>query len=450
MYRHPDEIFVSARAVPKNPTKDPSVAALIPIMAVVLIAFLIIGLALPVLPLHVHHGLGFGAFVVGLVTGSQFGASLLSRVSAGRYADRRGPKRAVVVGLLTAIAAGLLYTLSLRFTGTPAVSVTILLLGRALLGSAESFIITGAVSWGLALVGTNDAGRVIAWIGMAMFAALALGAPLGTALYSVGGFAAVAIATTFMPLLTVLLVARLSGVAPQNSARPALKTVAAAVWLPGLGSALSTIGFGAIIAFGSLLAAQRGWSPVWLVFTAFAVALVAARLSLGHVPDRVGGARVALVCVLIEAAGLALIALAPDRAAAAAGAALAGFGYSLVYPGLGIEAVRRAPPQSRGLAMGAYTVFLDVALGFGSPVLGLIAGRFGLDTAFLVSALVAVGTAAVALRLILSLRSACGQKVNSDTAAPRPPAQTPRTIAAGSDKTGGSPNRAGTSRRAHA
>jgi hypothetical protein len=40
-----------------------------------------------------------------------------------------------------------------------------------------------------------------------------------------------------------------------------------------------------------------------------------------------------------------------------------GFGYSLVYPGC----VRRAPPESRGLAMVAYTVFL------GSPALGLIA-----------------------------------------------------------------------------
>jgi MFS family permease len=76
--------------------------------------------------------------------------------------------------------------------------------------------------------------------------------------------------------------------------------VAAAVWLPGFGAALSSIGFGAIIAFSSLLAAQRGWSPVWLVFTAFAVSLVAARLLLGHVPDRLGGARVALVCVLIH------------------------------------------------------------------------------------------------------------------------------------------------------
>jgi MFS family permease len=399
MYRPPeDEIIVSTRAVPKNP----SVSALIPIMAVVLIAFLVIGLALPVLPLHVHQGLGFGAFIVGLVTGSQFGASLLSRMSAGHYADRRGPKRAVVIGLLAAIAAGLLYVLSLHFAGAPKVSVSILLFGRALLGMAESFIITGAVSWGLVVASAKNAGRVIAWIGMAMFAALALGAPLGTALYSAGGFASVAIAATLMPLVTILFVAPLSPVPPQHGAKPPLKTVAAAVWLPGFGSALSSIGFGAIIAFGSLLGAQRGWSPVWLVFTAFAVSLVAARLLLGHAPDRLGGARVALVCVLIEAAGLALIWLAPDRASAAAGAALAGFGYSLVYPGLGVEAVRRAPPQSRGLAMGAYTVFLDVALGFGSPALGLIAGQFGLDTAFLVSAVIALGAATISIRLLFT------------------------------------------------
>jgi MFS family permease len=400
MYRHPeDETIFSTPAIPKNP----SVAALVPIMAVVLIAFLIIGLALPVLPLHVHRDLGFGAFIVGLVTGSQFGASLLSRMSAGHYADRRGPKRAVVVGLLTAIVAGLLYILSLRFADTPPLSVTILLLGRALLGRAESFVITGAVSWGLALIGTGNAGRVIAWIGMAMFAALALGAPLGTALYSAGGFSAVAAATMLIPLATVLLVSRLSPVLPQHPGeRPALKTVAAAVSLPGFGSAMSSIGFGAIIAFGSLFTAQRGWSPVWLIFTTFAVSLVAARLLFGHVPDRLGGAKVALVCVLIEAAGLALISLASGRALAATGAALAGFGYALVYPGLGVEAVRSAPPHSRGLAMSTYTVFLDVALGFGSPLLGLIAGRFGLDTAFLVSALLALGTAVVALRLIFT------------------------------------------------
>src|SRR5438093_12481751 len=104
-------------------TAEGAVADLLPIMGVVFIAFLIIGLALPVLPLHVHQGLGLSTFVVGLVTGSQFAASLISRVWSGRYADSRGAKRAVVVGLLTAVVAGLVYLLSLRFVGTPSLSV---------------------------------------------------------------------------------------------------------------------------------------------------------------------------------------------------------------------------------------------------------------------------------------------------------------------------------------
>ena len=65
-----------------------------------------------------------------------------------------------------------------------------------------------------------------------------------------------------------------------------------------------------------------------------------------------------------------MIWLAEGPATAAAGAAVAGFGYALVYPGLGVEAVRSVPAESRGIAMGIYTVFLDLAMGLGSPLLG--------------------------------------------------------------------------------
>src|SRR5437588_3759098 len=303
-----------------------AITALLPIMAVVSIAFLIIGFALPVLPLHVHHGLGLSTFVVGLVPGSQFAASVLSRVRAGRFADSRGSKRAVIAGLATAVAGGVLYGVSLAFASLPLISVSVLLAGRALLGAAESFIITGAAAWGLSLAGPQNAGRVIAWAGMAMFAAMAVGAPAGTALYTHGGFAAVAIATAVIPLLTILLVAPLASTAVQRGASAGFMKVAGAVWLPGLGSALSSVGFGAMIAFSSLLATQRGWTPVWVSFSAFAAALVAARLFFGHVPDQLGGARVALVCIFIEGAGLALMWLAGDHTLAALGAALAGFG----------------------------------------------------------------------------------------------------------------------------
>jgi MFS family permease len=169
----------------------------------------------------------------------------------------------------------------------------------------------------------------------------------------------------------------------------------AAVWLPGVGSALSSVGFGAVIAFSALLFVARGW-PAWSAFTAFAMTFILARLALGHIADRFGGAKVALVCVLIEAAGLLLIGFAPQFSAALAGAALTGFGYSLVYPGLGVEAISRVPPQDRGLAMGAYTAFLDVALGFGTPALGLLASVAGLGAVFAASAAAALCAAPIA------------------------------------------------------
>jgi predicted MFS family arabinose efflux permease len=131
-----------------------------------------------------------------------------------------------VVGLLAAGASGLLYLLSLGLVDSPVVSVTLLLLGRALLGGAESFIITGAVSWGLALVDAKHAGKVIAWVGTAMFAALALGAPVGTSLYATGGFAAIALATTLVPVLTLLLVVRL----PATPRRTHLRSRPSSAW----------------------------------------------------------------------------------------------------------------------------------------------------------------------------------------------------------------------------
>jgi hypothetical protein len=62
-----------------------------------------------------------------------------------------------------------------------------------------------------------------------------------------------ALAATLVPLLAVSLVAPLSPVLLGRGARPALITVAGAVWMPGLGAALSSIGFGAILAFSALL-----------------------------------------------------------------------------------------------------------------------------------------------------------------------------------------------------
>ncbi|WP_248313525.1 MFS transporter [Bosea sp. F3-2] len=154
------------------------------------------------------------------------------------------------------------------------------------------------------------------------------------------------------------------------------------------------------MAFCSPLYSDHGWQPVWLAFTAFGVALIAARLLCGHLPDKFGGARIALLLVVVQAAGLLHIGLARNGMLASAGAALAGFGYSLVYPGFGVEAVRNNSPETRGLIMGIDTVFLDIAMAVGSPASGWIADLEGLNAVFSASAGVTLLAAAVALRLL--------------------------------------------------
>jgi predicted MFS family arabinose efflux permease len=70
-----------------------------------------------------------------------------------------------------------------------------------------------------------------------------------------------------------------------------------------------------------------------------------------------------------------------------------------VYPGFGIEAVQAAPPESRGLAMGAYTAFLDLALGISGPVIGWIANGAGIASVFLFSTMVVLCATVIAVRL---------------------------------------------------
>jgi MFS family permease len=390
---------MTSPALPSGWKVRETLTAIAPIAGIVFTAFFVMGLALPVLPLHVDDDLGMGAFVVGLVAGCQFAASLVSRLWAGRITDTRGPKRAVLLGLAAAVGGGACYLLSLLFIPAPTLSVTILLVGRTLVGGAESLIITGGMLWGLGRAAPDRAAQVIAWIGMSMFAAMAIGAPIGSMVFSEFGFVGIALASTLVPLIVIAFIAPIHSLAPAASAKAPISAVLGAVLLPGIGFALSGITFGAVTAFLTLHFAVEGWVGGALAFTTFAVFLIATRIVAGHLPDRFGGAQVALYCLLIQALGLGLIGTAGSGGIATLGAAIAGAGFSLVFPGLGLEAVRRVPPANRGIAMGAYNAFLDLTLGLGSPLLGLLAGRMGIAAVFDAIAIAAVLAIPIAFRL---------------------------------------------------
>ncbi|GAB2543452.1 MFS transporter [Rhodanobacter koreensis] len=396
-----DASCVSAVAESRRP------GVLLPILSTVAFTFatyLTIGLSLAVLPGFVHSNLGFGAMLAGLAISMQYVATLISRPHAGRMADAQGPKRTVLTGLAMCAISGALLLAGAIAADRPALSLGLILLARLALGCAESCVGTGSIAWGMGQVGHEHTARVISWNGVATYGALAAGAPLGVLLQRQFGFAAIGMLTLVL-MLAVLPLARLKrATAVTAGERAPFRTVAARVVPYGVGLALGSIGFGCIATFITLFYATRGWDGAALTLSVFGVMFVGVRFIFGRTINWLGGYRVAMASLAIEAIGLLTLWLASDVHMAGVGAAVAGLGFSLVFPALGVEAVHRVPEHSRGSALGVFSVFLDVAMAVAGPIGGWIASGMNYGAIYGFAAVAA--TLAIVLTLMLQTRAA--------------------------------------------
>jgi predicted MFS family arabinose efflux permease len=262
-------------------------------------------------------------------------------------------------------------------------------------------LVTGFVSWSVASVGPQRAGLSMSWTGVAMFAALAIGAPIGMVLYQGYGLQAAMIACVVAPLVSAVIAVREISYTSSAGQRLPFYKVIGQIWREGLGLMLQGVGLSGLTAFASLYFVSRHWGHAGLVMTAFGVGFIFVRVALGHVTDRTSGYRVALWSLVIEAIGQVMVWFAPSEIAALAGALVTGLGCALVFPALGVEALKRVLPANRGSAMGAFVAFLDIAYGVSGPVSGLIAGQFGYAAVYLFGAACAL----LGAGLVLTTRS---------------------------------------------
>jgi MFS family permease len=348
--------------------------------------YLCVGLPLPVIPLFIHDKLGFGNVVVGLVIGIQFLATVLTRGYAGRLTDHHGGKRSALQGAAVCALGGMFYFLSAMPGLSPVMSLAILILGRLAAGFGESQFVTGCVSWSIASVGPHRAGMSMSWTGIAMFAALAIGAPIGMALYRSCGLQVAMVACIVAPLLAgAVAYFEVSYATPAGQRLPFYRVIGQ-IWREGLGLMLQGVGLSGLTAFASLYFGTQNWGHAGLVMTAFGAGFILIRVVLGSLPDRKSGYRVAFGSLIVEAIGQAMIWGAHHEIAALAGALVTGLGCALVFPALGVEALKRVLPSNRGSAMGAFVAFLDIAYGVSGPIAGVIASQFGYAGVYLFGA----------------------------------------------------------------
>ena len=353
------------------------------------IGYLNIGIPLAVLPGYVHNHLGYGTVIAGLVISVQYLATLLSRPYASRIIDTRGSKRAVMIGLAGCGLSGVFMLVSTWLTSMPAWSLASLLIGRLVLGSAESLVGSGSIGWGIGRVGAQNTAKVISWNGIASYGAIAIGAPLGVVMVGQLGMWSLGVSIMLLGALGVLLAWPKQAAPIVSGVRLPFLHVLGRVLPHGTGLALGSIGFGTIATFITLYYATNHWENAALCLSLFGASFISARLLFGNLINRIGGFRVAIACLSVETLGLLLLWLAPNPELALAGAALSGFGFSLVFPALGVEAVNLVPASSRGAAVGAYSLFIDLSLGITGPLVGAVAAGFGFASIFLFAALAA-------------------------------------------------------------
>jgi MFS family permease len=370
--------------------RRPAVSAFAGVFSATLLCFLAIGAVLPVLPRYVTGPVGAGDLAVGLVVGAFAATAFVGRPIGGRLADRRGRRSVVLAGLLICAIAGALLFLPFGVAG--------LVVARLVIGLGDGWVFTAGVTWIVDLAPAERRGQAIGIFGLAIWGGLTIGTVLGEAVYAVGGFEAVWAFATLSPLAGVLVARTVPDhhrppVGEAGAAPPSAPLLPRAALRPGVALALANVGYGTMAGFVVLHLDAQGIGSGALVFTAFAASVVVTRLFLGRLPDRIGPRRSAFFAALAQAAGLALVAVAPSLAVALAGALVMGAGTSLIFPSLALLVVRRVDDAGRGAAMGAFTAFFDAGVGIGAPLAGAVAAVTDYRTAFGVAAAFALAGA---------------------------------------------------------
>ena len=359
--------------------------------------YLTIGLLLAVLPGFVHLHLGLSPLWAGVAVGSQYLATLVTRPKAGRMTDVMGPRATVLLGQLIGLMSGLCLIAAALLQSKAVACFAVLLISRLILGCGESCVATGAITWGMGRVGPEYAAQVISWSGIANYGAMAAGAPLGIWLENRYGIESIGAAAVGISVVNLALAVPLAGVPIARGAHLAFTRVLGRVGLHGLGLALGTVGFAAIASFMGLYYSSRHWTDPALALILFGSGFVVTRLLFSGAINRLGGFLIATASFIVEAAGLFVLWSATTHDVALAGAALSGCGFALVFPALGVEALKTVADQNHGAALGVYTGFLDLAMGITGPIAGFIVGKFGYSAIFL------YGSAAAGCGFLLTL-----------------------------------------------
>jgi predicted MFS family arabinose efflux permease len=344
--------------------------------------FCAVGVSIFALPLHVTGPIGGDEAGAGLAFGAFAVSALVLRPLAGRLAD--------VVGRLPLLIGGaLIAAVSLALLAVAQHLIVIIAL-RLLAGVGEAAFFVAGFAALADLAPASRMGEALSYNSLGLYLGIALGPLLGQLLVGIGGFTAAwigaAVLAAIAAALSLLVGETRQGGPPEPGDRSIIHRPAIPI---ALGFLTSLVAMGGFLAFASLHAARVGMSAPGLALFAYGATVVVCRIAFARVPDRVPSLPLGAAALGGIAAGLVVVAVWPTTTGLIVGAAFLAVGVSFSTPAFFTAIFATASPAQRGVASGTASAALDLGLGLGPILLGLVAEPFGLAAAFGVGAAVA-------------------------------------------------------------
>jgi DHA1 family purine base/nucleoside efflux pump-like MFS transporter len=304
----------------------------------------------------------------------------------------RVPRRPLLAAGMALVSVGIAVT-------ALAGSVEVFIVGRIVAALGGAALVPPATAVAPALVDPRQRGRAIAIVTFGFSGAVALGAPLGTALAAAFGWrAALGGIAALGFVLTVVIAATMAGLPRVDGGRLTARFAVLAdrrILLVLLAMVGYTLSFNALYIFSAEVlapAVERPAGVLAAVLLAFGLATLVGTWLGGRFVDRLGGLRVA---VLGFAAMAVVYAALESSTAFLPGAILlyAVWGVVGMPPQVGLqELLVRANPREAGVSLSWYStaMYIGIALApiVGSAALGV--GRWAVPLAALASVLVAL------------------------------------------------------------
>ncbi|MFL9833834.1 MFS transporter [Chryseobacterium terrae] len=351
------------------------------------IGYFIIGLSLSVLPIFISKSLGFSLLVAGIVISLQYISTFFLRAYSGKIIDGKGPKPAVLFSMIGFSLTGIFLIFAYYFKFSPILSLGFLVVTRLLTGCAEGMVGASPINWAIMDLGEKYTAKIISYNGVACYGALAIGASLGIVIehkFSLYGIGILSIILGIIGFLFAKTKENKTNLNPKEN--QSFWKVLGKVAPFGVCLALGGIGFASISTFITLYYNYFHWNNGALCLSVFGGLFVAGRLIFSNVINNYGGIKVAIACLFVETIGLLIIAFATNAQIALIGAGVTGLGFSLIFPALGVVAIKSVSPSNQGSALAGYGLFIDISLGVAGPIIGSVADFFGMQFIFPFSA----------------------------------------------------------------